>query len=187
MPKPKGSFPVLTTQRLFLRPFDPRDKADLHACFGDAEAMKYWNLPASKTIAETELILKWLSRATSPYDYLAWAVAKRSNDRCIGMVNYHHREVRNRRLEIGYIIAPDQQGNGFGREAVQALVRYCAEELTVHRIEAFIHPENVASIRLAERTGFRCEGGPLTDYWCRGEQYLSVMIYALINPVERGP
>jgi [ribosomal protein S5]-alanine N-acetyltransferase len=186
MPKLKESFPVLTTQRLYLRPFDPRDTANLHACLGDVEAMRYWNFLPSKTIAETERTLKWLSRTTSPYDHLAWAVAKKSNDHCIGMVNYHHREVRNRRLEIGYIIAPEHQRNGFGREAVQALIRYCAEELAVHRIEAFIHPENIASIRLAERSGFRCEGGPLTDYWCLGERYLSVMIYALINPVERG-
>lgn len=96
------------------------------------------------------------------------------------MVNYHHREVRNRRLEIGYIIAPEHQGNGFGREAVQALVRYCGDKLGVHRIQALIHSENIASIRLVERTGFRCEGGLLTDYWCVGNKYLSVMVYALI-------
>jgi [ribosomal protein S5]-alanine N-acetyltransferase len=186
MPKPKESFPVLTTERLCLRQFESRDKAGLHACFGDAEAMRYWNFPASKTIVETERTLKWLSKTTSPYDHFAWAIAKRSNDHCIGMVNYHHREVRNRRLEIGYIITPEYQRNGFGREAVEALVRYCTDKLGVHRIEAFIHPENIASIQLAKRTGFRCEGGPLTDYWCVGEKYLSVMVYALIDPVERG-
>ena len=97
------------------------------------------------------------------------------------MVNYHHREVRNRRLEIGYIIARKHQGRGFGTEAVQALIQYCTDELAVHRIEALIHPENTASTRLVERLGFRREGGPLTDYWYVGDKYLSVMMYALIN------
>ena len=49
----------------------------------------------------------------------------------------------------------------------------------MHRIEALIHPDNAASIRLVERLGFRCEGGPLRDRWRRGEGYLSVMMYAL--------
>jgi ribosomal-protein-alanine N-acetyltransferase len=96
------------------------------------------------------------------------------------MVNYHHRDARNKRLEIGYIIAPKQQRKGFGTEAVRATVGYCAESLRVHRVEALIHPDNFASIRLVERLGFRCEGGPLTDYWHVGDKYLSVMIYARI-------
>ena len=74
------------------------------------------------------------------------------------MVNYHHREARNARLEIGYILAPSHQGRGLMTEAVEALVAYCLGELAAHRIEALIHPDNTASIRLVERLGFRCEG-----------------------------
>jgi len=97
------------------------------------------------------------------------------------MVNYHRRDAHNRRLQLGYIIAPKYQGNGFGTEAVQAVLDYCAGALHVHRIEALIHPDNSASKRLVERLGFRCEGGPLRDYWRVGSGYASVMIYALIS------
>ena len=176
-----GKFPALTTRRLRLRRFEPRDAAGLHVCFGDLDAMRFWNFPASKTLAETEKSLGWLGKTTSPYDHLAWAVCKKSNDQCIGMVNYHHRDARNRRLELGYIIAPKHQGNGFGTEAVRAVLDYCADELNVHRVEALIHPENTASRRLVERLGFRCEGGLLTDYWRVGDRYVSVMMYAKIN------
>jgi len=37
-------------------------------------------------------------------------VADKRSDRCIGMVIYHHREARNHRLEIGYILAKPQRG-----------------------------------------------------------------------------
>ena len=66
-------------------------------------------------------------------------------------------------------------------EAVEALLAYCFEELAVHRVEALIHPDNAASIALAERLGFRCEGGPLRDYWRVGDRYMSVMLYALLG------
>ena len=101
------------------------------------------------------------------------------------MVNYHHREAHNRRLEIGYILAPAQQGRGLMTEAMQAILAHCFEELAVRRVQALIHPDNAASIRLAERLGFRCDGGPLRDYWRVGDGFLDVMIYALLA-AERG-
>jgi ribosomal-protein-alanine N-acetyltransferase len=174
-------FPVLVTKRLRLRQFTPRDLEGLHTCFGDEEAMRYWNAPACETPAETERWLAYLAKTSSPYDHLGWAVAEKRSGRCIGMVNYHHREVRHGRLEIGYILAPSHQGRGLGSEAVGALVKYCLESLAAHRIEALIHPDNTASIRLVERLGFRREG-KLRDRWRRGEEYMSVLMYALIAP-----
>jgi ribosomal-protein-alanine N-acetyltransferase len=70
---------------------------------------------------------------------------------------------------------------GFAAKIVRAVLKYCVDELDVHRVEALIHPDNVASTRLVEALGFCCEGGPLTDYWRVGDRYVSVMIYAFIN------
>jgi len=177
----KPFYPELTTQRLRLRLFEARDTDGLHACFGDSEAMRYWNFPACQSKAETARWVKILARATSPHSYQAWAVAEKRSDRCIGMVNYHHREAHNRRLEIGYILAPSHQRQGLMTEALQALVTYCFDELRTHRIEAMISPDNRASIKLVERLGFQREGGPLRDYWRVGEEYRSVLVYGLID------
>ena len=92
--------PTLATKRLRLRRFEPRDGAGLHACFGDPEAMRYWNFPVCKAEAESAQWVDILAKSTSPYEFLAWAVADKRSDRCIGMVNYHHREARNAKLEI---------------------------------------------------------------------------------------
>jgi [ribosomal protein S5]-alanine N-acetyltransferase len=184
MTKATSKFPTLTTKRLRLRRFERRDLADLHACFSDPVAMRYWNSPPCKTMADTERALAWLAKTTSPYDHLAWAACKKSNDRCIGMVNYHSRDARNRRLQLGYITLPKYQRNGFGTEAVRAVLNYCTDELNVHRVEAFMHPDNSPSLRLAEGLGFCCEGGPLLDYWRVGTKFVSVMIYALINKTD---
>jgi ribosomal-protein-alanine N-acetyltransferase len=143
--------------------------------------MRYWNFPACQSKAETARWVNILARATSPHSYQAWAVAEKRGDRCIGMVNYHHREPHNRRLELGYILAPSHHRQGLMSEALQALVTYCFDELRTHRIEAMISPDNRASIRLVERLGFQREGGPLRDYWRVGEQYRSVLVFGLID------
>jgi ribosomal-protein-alanine N-acetyltransferase len=172
--------PTLATKRLRLRQFKTRDMEGLHACFGDPLAMRYWNFPPCETEAETARWVTILQKGSSPYQFLAWAVADKHSDRCIGMVNYHHREAQNRRLEVGYILAPSHQGRGLMTEAMQVLLDHCFEELSVHRVQALIHPDNTASIRLAERLGFRCEGGPLRDYWRIGDRYAGVMMYGLL-------
>ncbi|MEQ1648191.1 MAG: GNAT family N-acetyltransferase [Hyphomicrobiaceae bacterium] len=184
MAKAAADFPTLQTRRLRLRHFELRDAPGLHTCFGDADAMRFWNIPPSKSITETEKHLIGLRKTTSHYSYLAWAICTKSNDQCIGMINYHHREQRNRRLELGYIVAPSHQRKGLGTEAVAAVLKYCFKQLSAHRIEALIHPDNIGSIRVVEKLGFRCEGGPLIDYWNVGDKYLSAMIYAHINPTK---
>ena len=166
--------PTFATKRLRLRRFESRDVEGLHACFGDPEAMRYWNFPPCETEAESARWVRVLQKNS------AWAVADKRSDRCIGMVNYHHREAHNRRLEVGYILAPARQGRGLMTEGMQALLAHCFDELGVRRIQALIDPDNAASIRLAQRLGFRLEGGPLRDYWRVGDGYMDVMMYALL-------
>ena len=111
--------PILATKRL--RQFEARDVEGLHACFGDVKAMRYWNFPPCETEAESARWVKIMEKNTSPYQFLAWAVADKRSDKCIGMVNYHHREARNAKLEIGYILASAQQ-DGLMKEALEALL-----------------------------------------------------------------
>lgn len=180
------AFPELVTRRLRLRRFDMRDVDGLHACFGDIDTMRYWNFPACETKTQTAGWVKVLAKTSSPHEHLAWAIAVKRSNRCIGMVNYHHRETRNRRLEIGYVLDKARRGHGLMGEALGALLTYCFEKLGVHRIDALIHPDNQASTRLVERLGFRLEGGPLRDYWWVGDHYASVMVYGLIQGEEAG-
>ncbi len=175
-------FPELATQRLILRRIVPGDADAVHAFLGDTERMRFWNMPVSASPAQTaKFIDTWLGRTTSPYDHFAWGLTLRDGGACVGMVNYYSRSARNRRLEIGYVVASAHQGKALGREAVAALLDYCDDRLGVHRVDALIHPDNAASIKLATRLGFACDGGPLRDYWRVGDQYISPMIYGRIS------
>jgi RimJ/RimL family protein N-acetyltransferase len=70
-------------------------------------------------------------------------------------------------------------------EAMRALLADCFEDLGVRRVQALIRPDNSAAIRLVERLGICCEGGPLIDDWRVGDTYLSVMLFALLSPAQR--
>jgi ribosomal-protein-alanine N-acetyltransferase len=121
----------------------------------------------------------------APRNYMIWAVEEKKSKRLVGMINYFRRDLRERRVEVGWLIRPAVQGKGYMTEAGRALLRYLIDTLKVHRVEALIRPENKPSAALAKRLGFRLEGGPIRDRWLVDGQWHSVMLYGLIAGEER--
>lgn len=59
---------------------------------------------------------------------------------------------------LGYWIARPLAGRGIMPAALALVVDHCFGEAGLHRVEANIRPENVASRRVVEKLGFRLEG-----------------------------
>jgi ribosomal-protein-alanine N-acetyltransferase len=60
--------------------------------------------------------------------------------------------------QMGYWIGQEYAGRGTVPTAVAMATDYCLGTLGLHRIEINIRPENVASLRVVEKLGFRDEG-----------------------------
>ncbi len=58
----------------------------------------------------------------------------------------------------GYWIGRRHSNKGLMSEALALAIRYAFEELKLHRVEANIRPENLASRAVAAKCGLRCEG-----------------------------
>ena len=106
-------------------------------------------------------------------------MADAATDRCLGLVNYHDGHIRSKRVSIGYIINPTRQRQGIATEAVSAMLDFCFGPLGLHRAQAFIHPDNTASIALVENLGFRREG-LLRDNLRVGDVWRNDVLYALL-------
>jgi ribosomal-protein-alanine N-acetyltransferase len=59
------------------------------------------------------------------------------------------------------------------------MLDFCFAELGLHRLQAFIHPDNTASIALIEKLGFSREG-LLRDNLRVGEAWRDDLLYALL-------
>ena len=59
---------------------------------------------------------------------------------------------------IGYWIDHEVAGRGIMPTAVALATDHCFREVGLHRVEINIRPENVASLRVVEKLGFRNEG-----------------------------
>jgi RimJ/RimL family protein N-acetyltransferase len=176
--------PILATKRLRLRPFRGSDVQAMHALYRDADNLRYWNTPPSPSLDATRRMMRW-HVAYRPGNYVIWAVEESKSGKVIGMINYHHRNLREKRVDVGWLILPQHQGNGYMTEAGRALMRHLFDDLGVHKVEALILPANKPSAALAKRLGFRLEGGPIRDRWSVAGKWHSVMLYGLIAGEER--
>lgn len=169
----------LTTKRLVLRPWRVEDADELIQAYGDAEVMQFWNTPPIATtgdmVAQIERSLRLHSNRNA-----TWVLTTKSEQRVVGTFGYHHRERLNQRLEIAYILARPYWRQGLMLEAGSALLEYFFSELNVHRAEALINPQNIASQALVLRLGFACESGPLRDRLRVGEGWADVKMYSLL-------
>src|SRR4051794_3539985 len=65
--------PDFATERLRLRGLTVADAHDLHQAYGDAEAMRYWDAPPCRDVAETEQRIQ-RSHSFDATWQAAWAV-----------------------------------------------------------------------------------------------------------------
>ena len=176
--------PTFETERLRLRPFRTSDAKALHALYGDGDNLRYWGTDPSPDPDSTRKMLRW-HISFHPFHYVLWAIEEKKSGKLIGMINYHRRDMRERRVDLGWLALPEAQGKGYMTEAGRALLRHLFDKLKAHKVEALIRKENKPSAALARRLGFRLEAGPIRDRWLKDGRWHSVMLYGLIEGEER--
>ncbi len=150
-------FPTLTTERLALRELQPSDAADLFLFRSDAEEQKY-NAAAMVALSEAADLIAIVRKAFAAHQQIQFGLTLRDQDMVIGLLGFNSWDRYHNRAEIGYDLARAYWGQGLASEAVDALVRWGFERLELHRIEAQTIADNVRSVRLLTRLGFRLEG-----------------------------
>jgi [ribosomal protein S5]-alanine N-acetyltransferase len=149
---------ILRTERLHLRPLTVQDAPALFAARGDPEAMRWWDWPAQKTVADIETLIAEHDALIQDGSVLWWAVALSPDGPAIGECDLSEIDRHHRRAEPGFMLARAYWGRGYATEAMRAVIGYGFGVLGLERLIARIHSSNDASRRVLEKLGFVCEG-----------------------------
>jgi [ribosomal protein S5]-alanine N-acetyltransferase len=79
--------------------------------------------------------------------------------------------------EIAYVITSDARGRGIATEAVRLLTDWAFASLALARLQLKIDPNNIASIRVADKTGYQREGLLRSAVAIRGNR-IDVFVYS---------
>jgi RimJ/RimL family protein N-acetyltransferase len=82
-------------------------------------------------------------------------------------------------VEVGYMIDPEQWGNGYATEAVELVCRYAFDERRLEKVFATVYATNPASARVLEKVGFQQEGTLRKHAFADGER-VDVRYYGLL-------
>lgn len=147
--------PRIETERLRLRDLAETDFSAYAAMCADPEVMRHLgSAPLSAEEAWRQLAMlvgHWMLRG-----FGMWAVETREGE-FVGRVGLHFPHGWPDR-ELGWALARKHWGQGYAFEAAAAAREHAFRDLQWERLVSYIHPENLRSIRLAERLGARPEG-----------------------------
>lgn len=146
------SIPVLTTERLRLRPGVFEDAESLHRAFSDAPSMQWWTEAAHTSLEQTQIHL-----ARPSPGWRRWIITVHGSNLAIGFVAAGEKRQGNV-TEVGYMLVPDRRGHGYAREALAAVLDQLFVAEGQRKAVADTDPENLASRGLLERMGFQLEG-----------------------------
>lgn len=149
---------LLETERLLLRMWQPSDLELYAAMFSEPEVARYLSpngQPMSREDAWRGLAFQighWRLRGFGMF-----AVIERATNDLVGRIGPLQPEGWPD-FEIAWGLRRKYWGRGYATEAVTACIKYSFRELGMHHLISIIDPDNVNSIRLAERLGELLEG-----------------------------
>jgi len=147
---------TMNTPRLLLRPFGDDDLEEMAGLMANTDFMRFslGIFSREQTAAFLEKVRK-RDREGLPSQF---AVVLRANERLIGYCGFFAQIVDGvEEIEIGYRLHPDFWGQGLATEAARAVRDFGFDELKLPRLISLIHPDNVASKRVAEKNGMTPE------------------------------
>lgn len=125
--------------------------------------------------------LPWLPPwpAADGFGY-SFAIADAQTDVAVGGIGLWLAGLSQGRATAGYSVARSGRGRGVAGAALIALTSFAWSVPVLHRIELYIEPWNVASVRTAERARYQREG-LLRSHQEIGGRRRDMLLYAIIR------
>lgn len=148
---------ILETSRLKLRYLTIRDRDALVPILSDAEVMRY-SLIGVHDRRQIRQFIEQRLLSYLEYGFGLYALVYKPNQELIGYCGFFIQSIEQQKeVEIGYRLAKKYWGQGLGSEAAKAVLEYGQQRFNFKRFVCLIDPENVRSIRVAQKLGMKLE------------------------------
>ena len=165
---------VLKTLRLYLRKIRMADRPAIGSILQDAEVMYAWEHAFSD-----DEVTDWMEQNLMRYDrdgYSYWAVMEKSTGDLVGLCGLLAEKAGEESdLGIGYIFGKKYWHRGYAQESASACVDYAFRTLGAGHVTAQIRPNNLPSVKVAERLGMTVRSQFVKRY--RGKDMIHLIYY----------
>lgn len=177
---PPKTLPTIELENCILREKKESDTEDFLAYYSNPDVNQYIlaTPPYDFESARRELMYY---KSYFQYNQGAYfAIADKETDKMIGVIGVMNLNHLHNRCEISYDLDQNYWKKGIMTNAVKAVCDFAIENFKIHRIEAVILKENIASDKLLTKCGFTLEGR-IRDYKYFKGKYYDIQLYSKIN------
>jgi RimJ/RimL family protein N-acetyltransferase len=153
-----ASAPIIETDRLRLRGHRVDDLAGCAAMWNDPVVTRY--ISSGKRMSQQDAWFRLLRYAGhwALLGFGYWALEEKRTGAFIGDLGFadHKRDIDLGNLpELGWALVSTAHGKGYATEAVRAALAWGDTHFTSARTVCVIDPQNLASIHVAEKCGYK--------------------------------
>ena len=173
-------FPILETERILLRPFRYEDINNYLSFFSSPEVQKYLgNLPIPK---DQKAAKQWVDNMNGRYFksklVITWCIELKESHEAIGRIDIGGFVMKSMG-DIAYYLSPQYWNKGIMTEAAKVVISFGFEQLELHRIQTTVMPENIYSLRILKKLGFKEEG--LLRKYVHGKEFLDTYMLSMLK------
>jgi RimJ/RimL family protein N-acetyltransferase len=147
---------VLKTERLYLEVIQRIHFSDLCGLLSNKRVQRYF--PKALNKKETEEFYEKIQKRYNSDGYCYWAVIRKTDKKFLGICGVIDQTIDGQmEAEIAFRLLDTFWGSGYGTEAAKGCINYAKEALEKNSVICLIRSINKASIRVAEKNGFKFE------------------------------
>lgn len=169
-----------TTPRLLIREFHLND-LDTFLSYEKQKEMRQFE----KGIVDHEAAINYLNLAIQESSFTQrthykLAITVPPDDKVIGRISLASQNPEIREWEIGWAIRVEDWGKGYASEAAYQMLKFAFNQLNAHRVVAFCHAKNTASIKVMKKIGMKQEGHLRQTRWFNNS-WNDEFVYAILE------
>jgi ribosomal-protein-alanine N-acetyltransferase len=171
---------TIETKRLILRELNPEYYNDIFSHFTDPELMHFFGFETERELL-AEKKKHDAGKTTYNRSFLFFYIIEKSTGENIGWCGYHTFYLDHRRAELGYELTNEEhRGKGYMGEAIPPILKYGFEVMNLNRVEAFVGPKNIPSLKLVKKQGF-IEEGTMRSHYFKNGVFEDSVIFSLLQ------
>lgn len=172
-------FPELRTERLSLLPLVEAEAEALFLLYSDPRVVQFSDLYLESPEAALACIRQFAEAYRDGLG-LRWGIHLVSTGALIGTVGFQSLFLT--RAELAFELAEAHWNQGLMSEALDEVLSFGLQSLGFHRIQAWTHVDNAASIRLLLKQGFIEEGRMARAcYLTHLGEWVDIRVFALLG------
>lgn len=143
----------IETHNFKLRQIKVEDYEDIYDIYSDEETLKYQcPLPIKSLEEAKDYTKKIIEKCNKDKNFIRWAITRKEEEKVLGVCSLQ-KEME--KTEIGYMLNKLYWRQNIMTEVLVKVIDFAENNLNINTVEASIHSQNIASIKLCEKLGFK--------------------------------